>query len=114
MSVKILKNAQQNPARLAPEDTPPPAPRRFVDGETRLYPVHSRRPISRFGEWLVRRGLISRADLFSALSAAHRHRCRLGDALVWLEVLDRGELEAEARRFGSFANASTTGNIVAR
>jgi hypothetical protein len=106
MSVRIIKQKQEQQ-----EQKPLP---RFVSEETRLYPVHSRRPISRFGEWLVRRGLISRAELFSALSTAHRHRCRLGDALVWLEVLEREELETEAQRFGSFANSSVAGNIDAR
>ena len=41
--------------------------------------------IEKLGEWLVRRGLIARAELFTALDAAFRHGCRVGDALVWLE-----------------------------
>ena len=73
-------------------------------------PTRRHRPgfqgITRLGEWLVRRGLISRVELFTALDVTHRHRCRLGDALVWLDILDRGLLEAEVRRFTCFAKAS--------
>jgi hypothetical protein len=58
--------------------------------------------IEQLGEWLVRRGLIDRAELFMALDASFRHGCRLGDALIWLELLDRNRLEAEARRFHAF------------
>lgn len=77
---------------------------------TRCYPLDDR-PIDRLGEWLVRRGLISRVELFTALDAAYRHSCRLGDALVWLDVLDRGRVELEASRFARFANRGDAGNI---
>lgn len=49
------------------------------------------------GEWLVRRNLISRGQLFEALDVAFRHDCRLGDAVVWLGLVGRAELELEAR-----------------
>ncbi len=55
--------------------------------------------IRHLGEWLVRRGLINRTQLFCALDVSFRYRCRLGDALVWLELVDRQRLEAEVRRF---------------
>lgn len=77
---------------------------RWVEAPTRHYPAHRQRPIRHLGEWLVRRGLISRADLFVALDACYRHDCRVGDALVWLEILDRPAVEAEARRFACFCN----------
>jgi len=77
---------------------------------TRHYPLDDK-PIDRLGEWLVRRGLISRAELFTALDASFRHNCRLGDALVWLDVLDRGRVELEAGRFARFANGGDAGNI---
>jgi hypothetical protein len=72
----------------------------FVRGEvaTTRYPLPGG-GIGRFGEWLVRRGVIDRVELFTALDASFRHRCRLGDALVWLELVDRGRLELEASRF---------------
>jgi hypothetical protein len=62
--------------------------------------------IRRIGEWLVRRGLIDRVQLFTALDASYRHGCRLGDALVWLELVDRGRLEAEVRRYHAFREGS--------
>jgi hypothetical protein len=76
-------------------------PARFLETETLHYPLHGE-PIVRFGEWLVRRGLISRADLFVALHVADRHAWRLGDALVWLDTVDRQRVEREARRFDGF------------
>jgi hypothetical protein len=55
-------------------------------------------PASRpLGEWLVRRGLLSRSQLFEVLDVAYRHGCRLGDAVVWLGLVGRAELELEAR-----------------
>jgi hypothetical protein len=60
--------------------------------------VNLRRSPARLGEWLVLRGLIDRAELFLALDVSFRYNCRLGDALVWLEVLDRGAIEREVAR----------------
>lgn len=56
----------------------------------------------RLGDWLVRRGLISRADLYFALNASFEKQLRLGDALVSGGVLPRSVLEAEARRHQDF------------
>jgi len=56
----------------------------------------------RFGDWLVRRGLISRADLFAALRRGDCCHCRLGDALVEAGLLPRSLIEAEARSFDAF------------
>ncbi len=64
---------------------------------TAAYPALPRAS-PRLGEWLVARGLLERAELFTALDASFRHGCRLGDALVWLELLERGTVESEARR----------------
>ena len=57
----------------------------------------------RFGEWLLRRGLITRAELFRALEQGKAHRCRVGDALVALGALGRGQVEEEATAFATFA-----------
>lgn len=56
----------------------------------------------RFGEWLVRRGLISPADLFRALLDAERAAARVGDMLVTGGVLPRPRVEEEARAFDTF------------
>jgi hypothetical protein len=53
----------------------------------------------RLGEWLVRRNLISRSELFDALDHCYRRRCRIGDALVALGLLARARVESEARFF---------------
>jgi hypothetical protein len=49
----------------------------------------------RLGEWLVSRSLISRSDLFLALNFAQQRRCRLGDALVVMGLLERDRVEQE-------------------
>lgn len=54
------------------------------------------KPVARLGEWLVSRGLLHRTELFMALNTAYRHNCRIGDALVWMDLLDRPTLEREA------------------
>lgn len=56
----------------------------------------------RFGDWLVRRGLISCDELFSALHDAFICSCRIGDVLVEQGTLDRGSVEQEASSFHSF------------
>ncbi len=63
----------------------------------------------RFGDWLVRRELISRLDLYAALqrldsllATARPGPCRLGDVLVELGLLDRDCVEQEARSFLAF------------
>ncbi len=72
-------------------------PPRFAAATTE-YPLPGGQ-IVRLGEWLVRRGVIDRRELFTALDASFRHRCRLGDALVWLELVERRRLELEVHRF---------------
>jgi hypothetical protein len=62
----------------------------------------TRSPALRFGDWLVRRGLISHADLFDALHDAFRCAARVGDVLVRRGRLDRGQVEEEARAFDIF------------
>jgi hypothetical protein len=57
----------------------------------------------RFGEWLVRRELITRTDLFNGLELARRRGFRLGDALVDLGLLWRSTVEREALSFATFA-----------
>lgn len=56
----------------------------------------------RFGDWLVRRGLISRADLYCALQRATSKRVRIGDAIVDGALLPRTQVEHEATAFESF------------
>ena len=56
----------------------------------------------RFGDWLVRRGLINRSMLFQALSEAYKNRCRVGTALVSLGYADREVIEEEARSHSTF------------
>jgi hypothetical protein len=56
----------------------------------------------RFGEWLVRRGLINSQDLFTALHDSYIRTHRLGDALVKLQLLDRGTIEQEAKAHHTF------------
>lgn len=88
MSVRIVKHS-----------TPDALP-------TRCYPLR-RRFTGRLGEWLVHRGLISRADLFTALNTSFRHSCRIGDALVWLQAIDRGRLETEVSNYQRLTVRST-------
>jgi hypothetical protein len=70
-------------------------------GLTRAYPLPGG-AIEHLGEWLVRRGVLTRPDLFRALDATYRHDCCLGDALVWLGLMQRPLLEHEANRFHRF------------
>jgi hypothetical protein len=75
--------------------TPPSGPYRYHRGP----------PLDRwirFGDWLVRRGLISREDLYRALQRAAREQVRIGDALVDGELLPRTQIEQEATAFESF------------
>jgi hypothetical protein len=65
-------------------------------------------PAIPFGDWLVRRGLINRKQLFNALNLSYRIGFRIGDALVALKVLSRHQVEDEAQRhtvFRAFAGA---------
>ncbi|MCB9555685.1 MAG: hypothetical protein H6707_06240 [Deltaproteobacteria bacterium] len=57
--------------------------------------IRQRKNYRPLGEWLVARGMLNRTQLFLALSAAHRHRCRFGDAVVWLGYASRELLEKE-------------------
>jgi hypothetical protein len=56
----------------------------------------------RFGAWLIRRGLIDRRLLFTALARSRVGGCRIGDALVQLGILDRARVEEEATAFCTF------------
>jgi hypothetical protein len=61
-------------------------------------------PYLRFGDWLVRRGLINRVELFVALNTVYggSEMLRLGDALVRSGVLPRAVVESEATQHRSF------------
>lgn len=59
-------------------------------------------PLLRFGDWLVRRGLIDRGQRDEALRAATACSCRVGDALVYMAVLERGCVEQEATVHDTF------------
>jgi hypothetical protein len=56
-------------------------------------------PPMRFGEWLVLRNLIDRQELYTALDVTFRFNCRLGDSLVWLDILGRQLVEREVSLF---------------
>ena len=75
-----------------PRRTPP-----FSEAPTKIFAALANERPPPLGEWLVGRGLLSRYQLLTALMAAHRHGCRLGDAIVWLDFLPRPELEDEVR-----------------
>jgi hypothetical protein len=69
-------------------------------------------PNLRFGDWLVRRGLINRVELFVALNTVYAgsEPLRLGDALVRGRVLPRAVVESEATQHRSFlAKAADAG-----
>jgi hypothetical protein len=65
-------------------------------GPARLRPAPV---LPRFGEWLVRRGVLSRAQLLRVLSTCRLHDWRLGDAVVVMRIASRDRVEAEAGRF---------------
>lgn len=56
----------------------------------------------RFGDWLVRRDLISRVQLYHALHLARSTGCRIGDAVVDLSLLERARVEEEACALDTF------------
>jgi hypothetical protein len=68
-------------------------------------PVEPREPDPniRFGEWLVRRGLITATDLFAALHDAFVSSFRVGDVLVMRGLMERRQVEEEARAFRAFS-----------
>jgi len=53
-------------------------------------------PRYQLGEWLVRRGVLDRHQLFLALSTSHQLECRLGDAAIVMGFVQPALLEAEA------------------
>jgi hypothetical protein len=55
--------------------------------------------LSRFGDWLVHRGVIDRSGLFQGLQRSGADGCRIGDALVELGLVERRVLELEACMF---------------
>lgn len=62
----------------------------------------------RIGEWLVRRQLISRSQLLDVLAAAERTSCRIGDAVVDMELLQRESIEAEVAALRDFTAFATS------
>lgn len=65
------------------------------------------------GDWLVRRRLIDRRQLFEGLDRSYRKGCRIGDALVELGALSRPVVEREVARCAEF-NAFSGGDLSAR
>lgn len=69
------------------------------------------------GEWLVRRGVLTRHQLFLALSTSHQLQCRLGDAAIVMGFVPPNLLEAEAeilegrRREAGIRRASSPGGV---
>jgi len=53
----------------------------------------------RFGEWLVQRGVLTRAELLLALLDSALHDWRVGDAVVVLGLASRRRVEAEVECF---------------
>jgi hypothetical protein len=98
------QHLERRPVERRIEATRPPR-----SDETPLYSytvvapaARTRSPALRFGDWLVRRGLISHADLFDALHDAFLYAARVGDVLVRRGTLERGQIEEEARAFDIF------------
>jgi hypothetical protein len=90
--------------RLGDPNHPNQAPTLIIDGDQ---PPSERAgpPLDRwikFGDWLLRRGLISRADLYQALQRAAALRIRIGDALVAEQMMPRTQVEHEASAFAAF------------
>lgn len=56
-------------------------------------------PRDALGEWLVQRRVLTRHQLFLALSTSHRLACRLGEAAVVLDFVNPNTLENEAQLF---------------
>lgn len=69
---------------------------------TQLLDREDPEPTIPFGDWLVRRGLIDRGQLFTALNLSYRQGFRVGDAIVAMRVLARNQVEEEARRHRTF------------
>ena len=99
----MLEHSAIDPLQAPAKRPPTPDPvREPAEAPTRLYQLPRGR-IERLGEWLVRRGLLGRVELFLALDASYRHGCRIGDAVVWLDYLTRTRVEREAASFERFA-----------
>jgi hypothetical protein len=60
-------------------------------------------PNIRFGDWLVRRGLITARDLFDVLHDPFLGSRRIGDVLVARGLMQRHQVEEEARAFRTFS-----------
>ena len=73
-----------------------------IDHLTELIGAEEPDPTIPFGDWLVRRGMINRGQLFSALNLSFCRGYRLGDALVVMRALTRIEVEEEACRHRTF------------
>jgi len=56
----------------------------------------------RFGDWMIRRGLITRFQLFVALTTSFSKGCRIGDAVVENNYLGREQVETEAEAHLAF------------
>ncbi len=68
--------------------------------QARVVHVDSSEPSELFGEFLVRTGLISRADLDRALAALPRFGGRLGDTLINLNIVDAVQIYRAIRDQG--------------
>jgi len=82
---------ERRPTRKLPEERRPTR-------KLTLAPLSAGSP-RLFGEWLVRRGVLTRKELQRALALGRRHEWRIGDAVVVLGIVPRVRIEAEARRF---------------
>lgn len=82
-------------------DDPTPLYITHPDGRS-PFPEFEERSGLRFGDWLVRRDLISRVQLYHALHLARSTGCRIGDAVVDLSLLERARVEEEACALDTF------------
>ena len=64
--------------------------------------THENRSHIPLGDWLVRRGVISRVELFKALNHSYLRRCRIGDAIVDSGLASRERVEEEAKSHSAF------------
>lgn len=87
-------------AHAAPGPGPEPPDRRPTRRWLCSRGPHEETVHPRFGEWLVQRGVLNRADLLRVLATSARHGFRIGDAVVVLRLASRARVEAEAADFG--------------
>jgi hypothetical protein len=92
------------PPRIRDTVVPGPEPVLRPDQRATLKHICLERPtatevLPRFGEWLVQRCVLTRAQLLRALATSTLHDWRIGDAVVLLRLASREQVESEAESF---------------